>query len=709
MFLRFDLQELEQLCRLRQNAEDDVLHTNQEENATDQTEQAFMELLRSMWSGEEEEEATNSDGGGRREETERSDEVTAGDRELGEERVNEEELEEIYEFAATQKQKKERDEEEEDEKTDEDQRGDAAFTKLTEPPDGRGDKYNRLSSEPRGVYEGDRSSLTVRPKTPPLQSKHRCPRSSASKESSWMLLQSSESLVDLSVRTPLVTSNLPVIGRSPDQGGDQEDGGPTRRDVVGSKQESLVPRGVFIPPPDSSSKKEEPELIVLSDSSEDTEVGVAVLRPCSPAQNLQSYTELRSRPDAAPSEDKESSPDDPRDCSPEVSWLIPATPLQSDRTTRSGSSQTKSSMFRTRLFPKGASSAFFSPASSFNDLHASNKPQVPEFATESRVARQKPSASPPRSLGREACLKESDASPKRDVFAVSSSCFSRSTRYSLSKQESPPQLQHPPYSSTPSHAQPPVPPSCPLHTSPDKQKSPSQRGERASSEIMENTELGSDPRSSSSSSDLHQSEGRTESSSPSHGPAERRDGPTKIGARHEQEEEEEEGCNDNGAEEAGAAGSGELCFQQSFVDEPPIAFNDSWALDVYAETDPGRFSLRLEDSGGSNLQGDTWRRQTSRTLSSSTSSPTLNDRVQMNAKRGGATSSPPPCHPPPPEPNTRSTEGDSGALDSKLWDSWEEDDEVESLPLSQRVTVQLKTPGKKFNLNYNTHPPFLLP
>ncbi|XP_037546087.1 structure-specific endonuclease subunit SLX4 [Nematolebias whitei] len=676
---RFDLQELEQLCHLQQEAEDvgdDVLHMNQEETAANQTDQAFMELLRSMWSGEDE-DVTNPDGGGRLEETERSHEVTSGDRELGEERVNEEELEEIYEFAATQKQKKEEDSEEEEE--DEDQSGDVVFTKLTEPQHGRGDKY--LFSESWGVYEGDRSSGT--PKTHPVPSKHQTPWKPSSRQSATTLLQSSESLEDLSVCPPLVTSNLPITGLSPGPGGDQEDGEPTRRDAV----ESQVPTKLesLVPPPESPLKKEEPELIVLSDSSEEMDVAVAVLHPCrlSSTQNQQSYTELRSRPDPTPSEDKESrnlepSPDDPRDCSPEVSWLIPSTPLQSHRSSRSSSSQTKSSMYRTQLFPKGessppSSSVFFSPASlTFNnELHASNKPQVPARAT----ARLKPSASPPRSFDGKARLRKTDASQNKDVSAVSSSRFSLPV---VSKQETPSGLQPPPYSSTPAHAQPPVPPPPPLHTHPEKR------------EIMEKTELESDPPSSSSFSEFHQSE----SSSPSRGSAESssRDCPRDDLEKNEQEEQEQD-CSDQGVVDAG-----ELSFQQSFVDEPPIAFNDSWGLDVCAETDPGGVSPRLDDGGGSSLQ-DGSRRQTSRTSSSSISSSTLNDRVQMNAKRGGATSCPPQSrtpqllHPPPPEPSTRSTpEGDNGVLDSKLWDSWEEDEEVESLPLCQRVTAQLKTP-----------------
>ncbi|XP_017281064.1 structure-specific endonuclease subunit SLX4 [Kryptolebias marmoratus] len=753
---RFDLQNLEQLCHLQQETAEDVggevLDVNQEEHANNQTDQAFMELLRSMWNGEDE-DATDSDsgggggggGGGGMEEAHRPDEVASGDRELREEQVNQEELEEIYEFAATQRKKKERDseEEEEDKKMDEEQSGEEVFTKLTEPKEGLGDKklhpkipsesdagldcsYSRLFSQPWGVYEeGDHSLISNTPKTHPLPSKqHRSPHKASS------VLQSSESLVvDLAVSPPLVTPSLPVPGESPGQGSDQEDGGAKRKEATGpdvpTTRESRVTRSICTPPPDSPPKKEEPELIVLSDSSEDMEVGPAVLSPCrlsapsSSPQNLQSYTDIKSRQDPTPSEKKESGGSTGHeskllDCSPEISWLIPSTPLQSDRSTRSSSTQTKSSICRTQLFPKEDSSppsasVFSSPALTLSNKRRNS--HEPSRATESNVPGLKPNRSPLRSLDREASLKKScDVSKNGDVFLVKSSPpklprFSSSTHYSLQTFSKPdtPQRHQQPYSSTPLHTelhQPPIPPpASPLQADADKRKSPSRRGESVSSGSMEKSGLGSlhlSPSESPSSSSYSgcQSNRQRTSSSQSRRSAESSSN-DRMGARNEREENQMGRSNEEANGGTGEADAGEPSFQQSFVDEPPIAFNDSWGLDAYAETNPGCFSLRLEDSGGSNLQENSSRRQvTTRSSSASTSNPTPGDRVEGNANRGGAPASPPPQQPSPPEPNARPTpEIDSGLLDSKLWDSWEEDEGEENLPLSQRVTALPKTPA----------------
>lgn len=691
------MQELEQLCHLQQEKAKDVggevLDMNQKENTNDQTDQTFVELLQSMWNGEDD-DATDSDGGvvggGHMEEAQRPDEVTSGDRELCEEQVNEEELEEIYEFAATQKKKKEHDseEEEEDEKIDEEQSGGTVITTLTKSK-GFCDKqdpdldcnYSHLFSE---SWEGDNSFLTSKPGAPkahPLQSKHRSPQKPSSKQSCRTLLRSSENLADnLSVRSPHVTPNLPVPGLSPGQGKNQEDGKARRKSSVKSgvpaKQQSQVSHNISIPPLDLS-KQQEPELMVLSDSGEEMEINAAVLKPCrllansSSTQNLQTYTEIKSRQDPTPSENKEPSnllsiSNDPLDCSPEISWLIPSTPFESDKSMRSSSTQTKSSMWRTQLFPKDESSSpssslFSSPALTCNNKHHTfSKPfNVPACAI--------------------------SAFPKQDA----------------------PLLQHQPYSSTPLHTdlyQPLILHSaCPLHTDIGKQNLSQQR-ERAPSD-MEEIELGS----------LHVSpsdpSAQISSSSPNRDQQSMRQSKSFGRGYHSVDSSSEEATRDDlkiKDHVNEAADVGEVIFQQSLMDDPPIAFNDSWVLNAYTETNAdtglGCSSLKLEDSGGSNLQKSSSRQQeTTRSFSSSIFSLTPIDRVQTN--RGRSTASPPPqCHIPqlsktmyfsPPEPNTRTIrECDDGELDSKIWETWVEDKE-ESLPLSQRASAQLKTPGKK--------------
>uniref|UniRef100_A0A3Q1BJE8 Structure-specific endonuclease subunit SLX4 n=1 Tax=Amphiprion ocellaris TaxID=80972 RepID=A0A3Q1BJE8_AMPOC len=427
---RFDLQELQQLCQLHPEEaaalRDKAGYANQEENYNNRTDEAILELLRSMWNGEDEDDdgadSDRQDEGRRLEEDRQADEVTSGDREIREEQVNEEELEEIYEFAATQRKREETDSQEEEE-DDEEERvdeedGDAVFTKLTEHKTGFCEKnlqpnselepdpsldrsYNRLFSDSWGLYEeGDRSSVaSTSALTKTTQSKqHKSPHKPSSELSGRILLQSSPSLVDdLSLSPPYSASTMPTTGLSPGPVGDLGGGGDKGEEAVEQyvplKRESQGPRSICIPPPtDSPQKKEEPELIVLSDSSEEMEVDVAVLSSQSPlpfSPCIQSYTEIKSKqippPNVPALENKESSSlelcsADPLACSPEVSWLIPSTPVHPGRNTTSSSTQTQSSMCRTQLFPKGdasppSSSVFSSPALPSNSmLHTSNSP-----------------------------------------------------------------------------------------------------------------------------------------------------------------------------------------------------------------------------------------------------------------------------------------------------------------------------------------------
>lgn len=813
MCLRFDLKELQQLCELRREDAaaqgDDEDCMGREENVNNQTDQAFMELLRSMWNEEDEDnEATDTDGGHEEErgveEDRQADGLTAGDREICEEKVNEEEMEEIYEFAATQrKREEEKDSMEEEEVVEED--GQEVFTKLTEPkrsstgfsaknlqinplmePDPSLDSsYSRLFSDSWGAYkEGDPSSFPSTSGQPnthtPQSQKHHLPHKSSSKLTDRALLQCSASIVDdLSLSPPPSISSLPVPGQSPGQGCNW------RTDAVDLdlpkegfllKKESQGPRTICIAlSPDSPQIKKEPELIVLSDSSNEMEAFLSSRSPSphSPCavQNRQSYTQIKPQPVPKPNEptlqDKKSSslefsPDHPSaapdrmcnqspvDCSPEVSWLIPSTPLQHGRSTMTSSSQTRSSMCRTQLFPKGetpSSSAFSSPALPFNNrLQASNSPtrvSAPVGPTEDGVPRVKLEETAPcsSSFDPNFCHKENsccDMSEVREVFAapLSQSKHSRPPSLILSKQDTPLHPQRQPYSSTPLHTelhQPPAPlVTSPLHSNFDKRRPISQGRARRPSESPEKTELGSfrlsslsdpsDPPSTSPHRALQSSQRHSDSSRQSRRSVEfspRNNTGSELTRRGIRDEEggrecENKDTGDEGQQEeaTGESGVTESSFRQSFMamDEPPIAFNDSWGLDVCVDANPGCFSLRLEDSGGSG-QHSLGQRETARSSSSTNCQPSPpRHSVRFSNSHGGVTaSSPYKAHdsqpstnaqahtgPSPPDPTTRTTpEISNSLLDSRIWDSWEEDEEDEALPLSQRVnpSAQLKTPG----------------
>ncbi|CAF91488.1 unnamed protein product, partial [Tetraodon nigroviridis] len=87
---RFDLKPLKQLCELPRKEAANEEDEEDKEAADSQKDQAFLDLLRSMWNEEDEE-----------------NEVAEADERQDKEDVNERELEEIYEFAATQRKRNE--------------------------------------------------------------------------------------------------------------------------------------------------------------------------------------------------------------------------------------------------------------------------------------------------------------------------------------------------------------------------------------------------------------------------------------------------------------------------------------------------------------------------------------------------------------------------------------------------------------------------
>ncbi|KAK9539880.1 hypothetical protein VZT92_002366 [Zoarces viviparus] len=778
---RFDLHELQSLCELphqdpatRGDEEDD---RNQEENANNRTHQALTELLLSMWDEEDEDGEGTDAGGGRDEERGLEDYqqavVLLADREIREENVNEEELEEIYEFAATQRKREEEEKDStEEEKVVEEEDGEEVFTELTEPkrspsglsvnklqpnsqpePDpGLDLSYSRLFSDCWGVYEEeDPSSLpsTSAPAQthPPPQCQQR--QSPHQPSSEPALLQSSLSVVDdLSLSPPPNASNLPVPGQSPGQ------------DDLALKRGRPGPRSIC--------EKKEPELIVLSDSSEEMEVVVGPRGPSphSPraVQNLQGYTQIKPQPVPKPKEPTlpntqssslELSPDDPsaapvqsrlgpwcdqnpEDCSPEVSWLIPSTPVQPGRSTATSSTQTKSSVCRTQLFPRGDTSSpsvFSSPAlpgATSNSPARASVFYVPKLKPDETRS----SSSDLDRRSKRPSTGSCGASRDRGAGALPP-CRPKLSSPTSSKQDTP--LHVPPqYSSTPLHTElhkvPDVLATSQLHGNLDESWTSHGR-DTAPSESPEETGLGSfhlaplsDPTPPPSSSFYRglqgsqrlgeasrQSRRSVESSSHNSAGSE-----LKGRGLGRDEGEGERGCENKGTgdegeqqeAEGGEAEVAESSFQQSFMDEPPIAFNDSWGFDaVDFEANPGCFSLRMEDSGASSQQGE---RSLGRREATGSASSVTDRRPSPRSRPGSvAACSPPKAHssrpstgvrahtglsftPSPPDPTKQTTpEIINGLLDSKIWDSWEEDEEVEALPLSQRVNppAQLKTPA----------------
>ncbi|XP_037328151.2 structure-specific endonuclease subunit SLX4 [Pungitius pungitius] len=664
---RFDLQELQSLCE-------------QDPDEGDHTDQALTELLRSMWDEEDEDGEGMDTGGGRGEERQpegghQGEDLASGDREGREENVNEEELEEIYEFAATQRMREEGEEEEEEEEKD----GEEVQTNLTESkrsPSGL--LFTDLQPDPI-LDRGSRHS--------PRYRGHRSPCGPS-------LLRSSSSAVDgLSISPPPAAPNMPVPGRSPGPAGGAGGDEATKREGSGPR-------------------RKEPELIVLSDSSEELDV---VLGSRSPSpQKLRSYTLINPRPQSTRSVGLAFSPGDPSagqsppgtwcdqdpvDCSPEVSWLIPSTPVQPSRSTTASSTQTKSSMCRTQLFPKGDTSAFSSPAPPSN-----HRQQTPRGAGSGPAGGSAATLMPGDACGSSADLNLCSERPGGGVTEDGAACALAPCRPTPSMQET--RVHGPPRSSTPLHPElhkaPALPAASPLlghlqqsWTRQGKDGAPPDRRERTALGSFRLTPLSVatqppsygalTPRGGQSSRPSHSNKSALQGSGA---------GSAEGGA----------GGDEGQQEDADVAGS---TFPQSFMDEPPMAFDDSWGFDAAdLGANPGRFSLALEESGASSQRGE---------RSPGPSPPAPTD--QQPSPCGTAAPSPPPgapgppggsgapAHgglsftPSPPEPPSQSAHGViSSLLDSKIWDSWEEEDE-EDLPLRQRVNppAQLKTPASSHN------------
>ncbi|KAG7266942.1 LOW QUALITY PROTEIN: hypothetical protein CRUP_019860 [Coryphaenoides rupestris] len=743
--------------------------------------QDFMQLLRSMWSeeeeeGEEGEHAVPGTSGvtmDRREEEEEEEEgdngrqnhrLTYGDGEPAEEHVNDEELEEIYEFAATQRKLvEERDstEQEEEQQQEEDEEATSAEdvvikaggaeheetlvgVKADSPPERSSGcpapcspDYSRLFSGSWGVCEefpaSPRPSTSCGPKasqttTPPCR---RSPNRASRSDRTCLQSPPSE-IIDLSASSPCPTTapSRPLPGLSPgkDEGTVDRDtsrhgrpGNPLATDTrVSPKRESHGPRGICQPTsPEPPRGRQEPELIVLSDSSEEEAVPAASPGPSPPGpspplspvwtQSHQQYTGIKPHPvpstsptarrsgeggcDGGPGSvcDAVGQSPDQMGFSPEVSWLVPGTPLQaSPRSTRTSSISTQSSMCRTQLFPSRASASSPPPAA--------------------------PSSSPCRSKGmaqasggHEGSVTTSSIGPEFSFDARRTMPVTISLPAQQHTQPRPPGFTHLPRSSsersTPAHARPrPYSSSTPLHTDPPEPPVPLETsllpGDPERQELGRTRLSQSDPSdgvspASQKSNDRSGSTGDTDAScrralGSDHCHGDTVDLPTadpeKIRDAHGSEvvvEGEESGAGPAG--DHGHVTEASLC--QSFTDEPPMAFSDSWCQAPC-------FSLRLENS-------DPYR--DSPVSSRSPHPPCMPIHDPDGGQNPSAGKSPgilPAPHPlaeagtptrgSPPEVN-------SSLQDPQLWDSWEEEEEESrdlALPLMQRVNpaARFQTP-----------------
>ncbi|KAI4881366.1 hypothetical protein NFI96_001859 [Prochilodus magdalenae] len=858
---RFGLSELQQQCELYSG---DPEASNEEGCSADEpnpetqqslAETQFLELLRSMWQHEESDGEEFEGGGAQRGVGEEEDEGgTSGDGGMKEDRVDEEELDEIYEFAATQRKMEttrssvlshDEDEEGEEEVNDssgsekkgaekqnveagqrreasrhsysvgEDKDAAAMATSAVsihhtqgshadvclgakssthgDPnanPDVSLDRsYNRLFSESWGEY--------VEPsQTPAVITRHRHRQQKSTPAPRRM--SSVSEVIDLSISPPPGSeesgqSSLPVAGVSPGEGAGKQSvnmvqpstlnriqpalsspvplgpaawskhsplgpsktrPGPSFSLTSSTKPELLSRPCPAAPSPKPSGTKPElsplvansiktelsslvpncnqPELIVLSDSSDDmdpdprldkvsAQVGASTpsLSP-SPPRPGQDYTPIRAKgcmevglSSKKSGELERSKTDQPEDLhgpynqsmldgSAEVSWLIPPTPEASTR-----SSSTRCSMRRTRLFPKSCSS------SSSSVPENSEAPRYVDTCSSSLG--EKADCSRPRSSecssGGGSTSGVLEHSPVFQKPASRSRLQTDSSKFVQQPQPSPLPISII-SSSTPLHSTLcPKPSEClgsPLLR--DSRLRPQSRAaweeddefdEEAAPSLSQRVGAVNPTvshRKITGLDSMHQKvppqhgnlEPSTETSrsppgEPAHAETEREIA-DETGTREKEQRETEGEGNMNGVE---------MTERPSFYafDEPPIAFDDSWGLGGGGVGDQGPcFSLRLESSGDpgstSDHRGQRGEMPTSHTLA-------------------------------PPGPATHTTSRMSvspvnySLPDPAVWDSWPQDgdddeDEEPAIPLSQRVgavappkrVAQLKTPVARKKNNH---------
>ncbi|XP_076841262.1 structure-specific endonuclease subunit SLX4 isoform X2 [Brachyhypopomus gauderio] len=831
--IRFGLSELQQQCeqysRPPEDTEEgawDVCPAEEPPPGPQQSlaETQFLELLQSMWRHEESDDEDLGEAGGAAGEP-AEENGDGADREMEEERVDEEELKEIYEFAATQRKSEATSTTATDSDEEEDAGGNGCF-RDTRHADA--EKEANASCHSHSLREGgDAAAMVTSPlDTPRAQGPHalvlsgsgaraspeELPDGSLDRSYNNLFSQSWGEFVepsqtpvspsphaersdtpaprhrpsvnqvnDLSISPPAHgsgetgESSLPVAGVSPGEGGGEgaEQGkrgklssngqsqghgtiaplSPSVADGVWSGLSSTGPMSTWskrssseadvgrpeplqsvtssrpdlTPSPGPSCNQ--PELIVLSDSSDDMDLdvtpgkvsprgGASPLEPPSPLRLNQIPTQIRTedrvkvghspkrRTDesddhASPhTEHHKSNPSEGGlrgvglesmlDGSAEVSWLIPATPEPS---TRSSSTQTNSSMRRTRLFPKAPPSPS-SPMSSAHDISNATCGSIRERGTSRKPDQRSPRRPsspgvPERSLdSQKPTFLSGPSHPSSPTFPNTSQRDSvkraNPRTHSLSK----------PCSSTPLHSDTPSRPSDPLG-------SPLLRGcevgPLASSGSQSSRGLGSLhlPPSRHSSSQAEGSELWEEAcKSPPRWRSQCQKTPvdpasaemdadvTETGTKEKKREETKDKEEQRGDEEV-MTDTENVSDERGTswaLDEPPIAFDDSWGLVGTAGDKSARFSLRLESSGGPDCTPE----HTGPSRTTSPPAPSLPEKGDTTSSGSGA----PPNHSLP---------------DPEVWDSWEEEEETEdraALPLSQRVgavalekrVAQLKTP-----------------
>ncbi|XP_077427168.1 uncharacterized protein slx4 isoform X2 [Vanacampus margaritifer] len=658
---RFDLQELQQLCELHTEEasaqNDDEAATSHAEGLSHGTDKDLTALFISMWSHEDDRERDDEGG------LEKAADVTSGDRELHEEQVNEEELDEIYEFAATQRK---RDEEEVSVGGSEGTDGEMS-TEPRETPGRSSDKspqpesdpqpdhsldssYDRLFLDFGGVYkEDDQPSFSPPSSTPPRETE----------------LSGRAPNQDGNFSTVAVKEEIALVGQEL-----------PKQDLRPLKPQSQVTDSLHVPLLSNSPQKKDPEVIVLSDSSEDMDVSVPQSPVLSQSHTKQNFTYLKPREPSVEREpsrnlecslvDRSPSPNrlDRVDCSPELSWLIPSTPVNTSPR-RSSSESCAQLMRRAELFPKKTSSSPFSNASKTSSSPTCISPRVGSVeGTGSRLNLERAEVDSPVSF----------------LSGVSNHL------HDSSKQE--------PNSSTPLHLD------VRQHhiradTSPGRQKSFSHEHEE--SFHLSPFSDPSEPHSSTAHRSVESSE-RPRKCSSSHNSTGFK--PTRTGTT------DEDGkilpVDDDGIEEEAKSPNASFEHSLLIMDEPPIAFNDSWGLNACDDVtgNPGCFSLRLEDSGGC-----------SRAVSSATSPspPSCQDGASRFREPKNLTSRPSTSkegHAFMPSTTDHVADIPPEISDSLLvahaWESSEEEEEM--LPLSQRLkaSARLKTPSPPRKKKHHT-------
>lgn len=670
---RFDLKDLRGFCQLQEEA---MLQTDEHNQHPDtQTDEAFIELLRSMWNDEdtEDEGADHNPFDSSHQMDDQPEDLRLGDREIQEEQVNEDELVEIYEFAATQRKREDSCSVEEEKVNNKDVP--EVFPTPTKKEDREQDKdssldrsYNRLFSQSWGVCE--------------------------EKDLSRMLLQSSPSVIDKrSPSPPLNSQNLPIPGLSPGSRSVSSDkvshcGGGERTDEILNKSKNEVLKCIDtqgmckVISHLASSKSNEPELVVLSDSSDDMSIDLTQSSNSPSPKNTKSYTGIKEQhmPDLhdekAQKIDSQFSDDEASlgDCSAEVSWLIPSTPVQPGKSVRTSSSQTKK-ICRTQLFPKRDSSPNSPPHShacstAKDSLHktSSGKPSISSLETSYRQGI--------LDVTKDKKLDSSGFAVPRSPSKWCSHLGSHSRSHlNVSKQDTP--LPIPAYSSTPVQT--------------DISKLQSDSPFSAEKVVTNKTKMTSP------------SPGKAEVQSFHLSPlSERASSHSKTNSRSYSNNSLSEDCQrgnrvDNEVASLGNDGEDNIEaedeeFRQSFMDEPPIAFNDSWGLDACVENPC--FSLKLDDSKGSLQQEDCPNFQATTSTTQPSTPPDQQSNVRTNTFASPNKKSASAISPDEMEPDCNNS-----LLDSKIWDSWEEDEEKDvTPPLSERLkpAVQHKTPISNF-------------